>query len=145
VCGYVQLGHHISQAVRDLVALELHALVTEALNMRVKVDWPAALSKAYLLADAKVLQLKGQQKVSQSRVLDSRHAGTTGTTVVLDGLHLHIASVGDSRVILGKVCAHSHTQPVSSSARATPCVFFPVMQTMHEFRATLVKCEVDAD
>jgi serine/threonine protein phosphatase PrpC len=105
----VQLGHHISQVVRDLVALELHALVTEALSMGVKVDWPAALSKAYLRADAKVLQLKGQQKVSQSRVLDSRHAGTTGTTAVLDGLQLHIASVGDSRVILGKVHALTHT------------------------------------
>jgi serine/threonine protein phosphatase PrpC len=130
----VQLGHHISQVVRDLVPLELHELVMEALSMGVKVDWPALLSKAYLRADAKVLKLKGQQKVSQSRVLDSRHAGTTGTTAVLDGLQLHIASVGDSRVILGKVRTRDqmHT-PVSICAHTTPCGLYSVTQTMHEF------------
>ena len=38
-----------------------------------------------------------------SFLVDSRTAGSTGMTVVLDGCDMHICSVGDSRVVLGRV------------------------------------------
>jgi serine/threonine protein phosphatase PrpC len=94
--GHGQLGHHISQIVRDLVSLKLHDAATAALAAGLTIDWPAALSRAYVETDKEVLELRGQQKASGGRVLDSRFAGTTGTTAVLDGLQLHIASVGNS-------------------------------------------------
>eukprot|EP00238_Polyblepharides_amylifera_P000305 CAMPEP_0196573194 /NCGR_PEP_ID=MMETSP1081-20130531/3133_1 /TAXON_ID=36882 /ORGANISM="Pyramimonas amylifera, Strain CCMP720" /LENGTH=437 /DNA_ID=CAMNT_0041890819 /DNA_START=191 /DNA_END=1504 /DNA_ORIENTATION=- len=119
--GHGVLGHNIAQLARDFVPLHIRDIIQNLLAAGGAIDWPKVLSQAYNLSDADIRKLVGaKDQIVSGRVLDSRTAGTTGTTVILDGNLLHVASVGDSRVVLGRVLAGGKVEITYTSKEHRP-------------------------
>ena len=86
--GHGEHGHDVAQFVRDALPQQLLKALAETPN-----DVGRAYRDAFLRTD---------RMVDQSASVDDHMSGTTAVVLMLDGDMLHIANVGDSRVIIGQ-------------------------------------------
>ena len=86
--GHGEHGHDVAQFVRDALPQQLLKALAETPN-----DVGRAYRDAFLRMD---------RMVDQSASVDDHMSGTTAVVLMLDGDMLHIANVGDSRVIIGQ-------------------------------------------
>ena len=86
--GHGEHGHDVAQFVRDALPQQL----LKALH-----DMPNDIGRAYRDAF-----LRTDRMVDASPKVDDHMSGTTAVVVLIEGDMLHIANVGDSRVIIGQ-------------------------------------------